>query len=145
MVRMLAAAALALSAVPAQSQPLPEITLRIAGHAVRAEVAHTDATRTKGLMFRKSMKDGDGMLFVFAEQAFHSMWMQNTYLPLSVAFIDHEGVILNIADMQPQTTNPHSAAGLAKYALEMNQGWFSRRGIKAGAKIDGIGKAPPAQ
>ncbi|HTP97423.1 MAG TPA: DUF192 domain-containing protein, partial [Burkholderiales bacterium] len=70
-------------------------------------------------------------------------WMQNTYLPLSVAFIDDAGVILNIADMQPLTTDSHTAAGFARYALEMNQGWFAKRGIKAGAKIEGLGKAPP--
>ena len=126
------------TALPAQ----PEITLKINGQSLAAEVVNVDETRQRGLMFRKTMAENHGMLFVFPESAFHSMWMQNTYLPLSVAFIDDAGVILNIADMQPLTTDSHTAAGFARYALEMNQGWFAKRGIKAGAKIEGLGKAP---
>jgi uncharacterized membrane protein (UPF0127 family) len=82
------------------------------------------------------------MLFVFTQPGFHSMWMQNTYIPLSVAFMDERGVILNIADMVPLTTEPHTAAGFARYALEMNRGWFAARGIRAGAKVEGLGAAP---
>ena len=120
-----------------------EITLTIGGHNLSAEVVNTDEARMRGLMYRKSMAENHGMLFVFAESAFHSMWMQNTYLPLSVAFIDEAGVILNIADMQPLTQDSHTAAGFARYALEMNQGWFRKRDIKAGDKIQGLAKAPP--
>jgi hypothetical protein len=94
-------------------------------------------------MFRKQpLADNRGMLFVFDSLGFHSMWMKNTYIPLSVAFLDDAGVILNIADMAPETTNTHTAAGFARYALEMNQGWFAKRGIKAGAKIEGVAAAP---
>jgi uncharacterized membrane protein (UPF0127 family) len=96
-------------------------------------------------MFRKSLTANQGMLFVFAEVERHCMWMRNTYVPLSVAFMDEAGVILNIADMQPQTENSHCAAGPARYALEMNQGWFAAKGIKPGARISGLAKAPPPQ
>ena len=70
------------------------------------------------------------------------MWMKNTYVPLSVAFLDESGAILNIADMQPQTEQSHCSSGPARYALEMNQGWFAQKGIKPGAKIGGLDKAP---
>ena len=83
------------------------------------------------------------MLFLFPDVALHSMWMMNTYVPLSVAFIDHDGTIINIADMQPQTQTTHSAARPAQYALETTQGWFAKRGIKPGAKVEGLGKAGP--
>jgi uncharacterized membrane protein (UPF0127 family) len=96
-------------------------------------------------MFRKSLAANQGMLFVFAELERHCMWMRNTYVPLSVAFIDEAGVILNIADMQPQTEDSHCAVKPARYALEMNQGWFAAKGIKPGAKIAGLAKAPPPQ
>jgi uncharacterized membrane protein (UPF0127 family) len=71
------------------------------------------------------------------------MWMMNTYVPLSVAFLDRDGTIINIADMQPQTQTTHSATRPAKYALEVNQGWFSKRGIKPGTKVEGLEKAGP--
>ena len=83
------------------------------------------------------------MLFVFPEAARHCMWMKNTLVPLSVAFIDESGVIVNIADMQPQTENSHCAREPARYALEMNQGWYSAKGIAAGARISGLDQAPP--
>jgi hypothetical protein len=73
------------------------------------------------------------------------MWMKNTYVPLSVAFLDAQGVILNIADMAPHTTNAHGAAKPAKYALEMNQGWFRKREIGPGARLEGIENAPSAR
>src|SRR5512139_1676721 len=128
------------------AEKLPITELRIGEHRIRAETAATEPARALGLMHRKQrLGDNQGMLFVFAAAGFHSMWMQNTYIPLSVAFIDERGVILNIADMTPLTTNPHTAAGFARYALEMNQGWFATRGIQAGAKIEGLAAAPPAK
>ena len=118
---------------------LPVIELRIGEHKVSAEVAATEPARTHGLMFRKQPLGADaGMLFVFTAPSFHAMWMRNTYIPLSVAFIDERGVILNIADMMPLTTDSHTAAGFALYALEMNQGWFAAHGIRAGAKVLGL-------
>jgi len=124
---------------------LPEISLTIAGHKLTAEVAHTEGARTQGLMHRRMLPEHRGMLFVFPRIDLHAMWMMNTYLPLSVAFIDAQGVVINIADMTPHTTNAHGATQPAKYALEMNQGWFRKRGIGAGARVEGIEKAPPAR
>jgi hypothetical protein len=136
--------ALAFAAHSAEAQ-LPEVVLAINGHQLTAEVAANDAHRAQGLMHRRMLPENRGMLFVFREPAPQSFWMMNTYLPLSIAFIDERGAILNIADMKPLTTNPHPSAGPAKYALEMNQGWFAKRSIKAGAKIEGIEKAPPGR
>lgn len=119
------------------------VELRVGSHKIRAEVAATEPTRSLGLMHRKQpLAEDAGMLFVFTQTGFHSMWMRNTYIPLSVAFIDERGVILNIADMAPLTTDPHTAAGFARYALEMNRGWFAARGIKSGAQVSGLESAP---
>jgi uncharacterized protein len=124
----------------------PMVELRIGEHRIAAEVAASEPARSLGLMHRKKpLADNAGMLFVFSAPGFHSMWMQNTYIPLSVAFIDERGVVLNIADMMPLTTHAHTAAGFARYALEMNQGWFAQRGIRAGATISGLDAAPKPQ
>lgn len=126
---------------PAGEQPAL-IELRIGSHKIRAEVAADEESRMRGLMYRKKpLPDNHGMLFVFTASGFHSMWMKNTYIPLSVAFIDEAGVILNIADMAPLTTQTHTAAGFARYALEMNQGWFAAHGLRAGAKVEGLAAA----
>jgi uncharacterized protein len=124
---------------------LPHVTLAIGKHNLTAEVASTDPHRSTGLMNRRILPENWGMLFVFPEVARHAMWMMNTYVPLSVAFLDRDGTIINIADMQPQTTDSHPAAAPAKYALEMNQGWFRKRGIKPGDKVEGLEKAGPAR
>jgi uncharacterized protein len=121
------------------------VSLNISGHSLTAEVAHTPISRAKGLMHRNSLGENSGMLFVFPKADGHSMWMLNTHIPLSVAFVDNNGIILNIADMTPHTKTAHGSVGLAKYALEMNQGWFSARGIQAGEKIDGLVQAPAAK
>ena len=126
----------------AADQPLQELRLEIKGHRLVAEVAADDATRTTGLMHRRMMPENRGMLFVFPGASPQSFWMRNTYIPLSIAFIDDSGTIINIADMKPLTTDPHSSARPAKYALEMNQGWFAKRGLKAGTKVDGLARAP---
>ena len=142
----LLAAMLTITASLAQAQAqLPEIPVTVSGHKLTVEVAHTDAARTRGLMHRRMLPESRGMLFVFAETAMHAMWMENTYLPLSVAFLDENGVIINIADMQPHTRDTHPAQRPAKYALEVNQGWFARRGIRPGAKVEGIERAPTAK
>ena len=124
---------------------LPEVTLTIGGNKATAEVASTDSQRQVGLMNRRMLPENRGMLFVFPDVAMHGMWMMNTYVPLSVAFLDREGRIINIEDMQPQTQNTHSASKPAKYALEMNLGWFAKRNIKPGAKLEGIEKAGTAR
>jgi uncharacterized membrane protein (UPF0127 family) len=124
---------------------LPEVVLNIKNHKITAEVASTDTTRSTGLMHRRMLPEDRGMLFVFPETAVHAMWMMNTYIPLSVAFIDASGVIINIEDMQPHTQDAHPAARPAKYALEMNQAWFAKRSIKPGDKLEGLEKAGPAR
>ncbi|MCU0805197.1 MAG: DUF192 domain-containing protein [Burkholderiales bacterium] len=124
---------------------LPQIQLNAGIHVIRAEVANTPESRMKGLMFRKTLGTSDGMLFVFDEPQRQCMWMRNTYVPLSVAFIDANGAILNVEDMEPLTESSHCAAGAAKYALEMNKGWFASRGLKAGTRIGGIEKAASAR
>ena len=121
------------------------VSLTISGHTVTAEVAHTPMARAKGLMYRDALDENSGMLFIFPQADRYSMWMLNTRIPLSVAFVDDKGIILNIADMTPHTKITHRSAGLAKYALEVNQGWFSARGIKAGEKIIGLAQAPQAK
>lgn len=124
---------------------LPEITLTMEGQRLIAEVASTDSQRMQGLMNRRMLPENRGMLFVFPEVAFHGMWMMNTYVPLSVAFIDERGVIINIENMQPHTQNSHNAARPARYALEANLGWFLKRGIKPGAKVEGLQQATRAR
>jgi hypothetical protein len=138
------AALLAVSTATVNAQTaLPEITLSIKGQKLTAEVASTDDARMTGLMHRRMMPENRGMLFVFPYAQPQSFWMMNTYIPLSIAFIDEQGVIVNIDDMKPLTTDPHPSTKPAKYALEMNKGWFAKRGIKAGARIDGLKDAPP--
>jgi uncharacterized membrane protein (UPF0127 family) len=118
--------------------------LTVGFHRIEAEVAATPEHRMVGLMHRKSMPQQRGMLFVFPQVERHCMWMRNTFLPLSVAFLDEKGVILNVEDMQPETENNHCAAKEARYALEMNLGWFKARGAKAGTAIGAIDRAPKA-
>ncbi len=133
--------ALALGALEARAQ-MPEMQFTIAGHKLTAEVAATNPERMQGLMNRRMLPENRGMLFIFTEEAQHAMWMRNTFIPLSVAFIDSKGIITNIEDMKPQTENAHPATRPVRYALEMNLGWFAKRGIKAGAKIEGLEQAP---
>jgi uncharacterized membrane protein (UPF0127 family) len=124
---------------------MPVRQLGISGHTLRVEVAHTETTRSQGLMSRQSMDNNDGMLFIFPEAGRHSMWMMNTDIPLSVAFLDGKGVILNIEDMTPRTATAHGSAGAAKYAIETNLGWFLTRNIKAGERVMGLDKMPVAE
>ncbi len=110
-------------------------------HVIKAEVALAPAERSKGLMFRRSLGFNQGMVFLFDEPAVQCMWMRNTLIPLSVAFIGDDGRIVNIEDMAPQSEDNHCAARPARYALEMSQGWFGKHGIVAGAKISGLPRA----
>jgi uncharacterized membrane protein (UPF0127 family) len=116
--------------------------VKVGPHPLKVELALTDAQREQGLMFRRTLGRNDGMLFVFAEPAYHAMWMKNTLIPLSVAFLDADGVILNVLDMEPQTLDSHAAAGPARYAIETNKGWFAEKKVKAGDKVSGLPKAP---
>ncbi|NMG76725.1 DUF192 domain-containing protein [Aromatoleum diolicum] len=128
--------------VPVARAELPLVELGVGMHRIEAELAHTDQARQIGLMKRSSMPPQRGMVFVFTQEARHCMWMKNTLIPLSVAFLDRDGRILNIADMKPQTEDSHCAAAPARYALEMNQGWFAGRGVAAGERIRGIERLP---
>jgi hypothetical protein len=142
-----AAAALGLCfalAGPALAQ-LPAIELTAGIHLIHAEVANTFETRAQGLMFRKHLGPNEGMLFVFPQAEAHCMWMKNTLIPLSVAFMDDQGKIVSIAEMRPQTETSHCAAAPAKYALEMSGGWFAAKGLKPGAMLLGVSRAPAAR
>jgi len=138
-------ATVAFAAASSALAQMPVVELFAGMYLVRAEVANTFDSRATGLMFRKSLATNEGMLFVFPEPEMTCMWMKNTLIPLSVAFIDATGKIVSISEMQPQTETTHCAAAPAKYALEMNRGWFSSKGLKAGAAIRGLEKAPPAR
>jgi len=107
-------------------------------HIIRAEVAAHETERQQGLMFREKMGTNEGMVFLFEAPAGVCMWMKNTLIPLSVAFIDEDSKIVNIEDMQPQTTDSHCAKKPVKYALEMNQGWFRKKNVKPGSTIEGL-------
>src|SRR5204862_2798976 len=132
--------ALLLVAAPAfaQQPQLPVVQLNAGMHLIRAEVAADYGSRMTGLMQRASMPSNAGMLFIFDEATTQCMWMKNTLIPLSVAFIDDKGAIINVEEMEPQTEDSHCAKRPARYALEMNRGWFAARGIKPGSRTGGI-------
>ena len=146
--RSVVAAALAWAALlyglPARGE-LPVIRLNAGIHVIRAEVANTFETRARGLMYRESLGPNQGMLFVFAWPERHCMWMKNTPLPLSVAFIDERGEVVSISEMVPHSEDSHCAARPARFALEMSKGWFAGKGIRAAARLQGLDKAPPPQ
>ena len=129
---------LAFAAAPALAQELPVVQLSAGMHSIRAEVAADFSTRMRGLMQRASLPANSGMLFIFDQPSIHCMWMKNTLIPLSVAFLDEAGTVINVADMQPHSEQSHCAAREARYALEMNRGWFTARGIKPGMRLGGI-------
>lgn len=139
---VLVAVILSLAPVPAVRAEEPEIALNAGLYVIRAEVARAPVTRARGLMYRKAMPANHGMLFVFAESERQCFWMKNTFIPLSIAFLDDQGEIVNIADMQPRSEDNHCSERPVRYALEMNQGWFAARNIRAGFRISGVEKAP---
>ncbi|MGZ3180870.1 MAG: DUF192 domain-containing protein [Telluria sp.] len=138
--KFLAFAALLAAAAPAYAQgaTFGKTQLSIGINLIQAEVALNEAQREQGLMFREKMAPNAGMIFVFDDVNQQCMWMKNTLLPLSVAFIDAEGKIVNVEDMQPQTLDSHCSARPVKFALEMNLGWFDKHHIKPGTAIDGL-------
>lgn len=136
-------AALLLASASALAQEPATLELSAGIHRIEAEVANTQTGRMIGLMRREYLPPQRGMLFVFDADAYHCMWMKNTLIPLSVAFLDEQGKIINVEEMQPQTENNHCAARPARFALEMNAGWFRQHGIGAGFGISGIERAPP--
>jgi uncharacterized protein len=136
--RLALAMVLALAAGAAAAQALPVVQLQAGMHLIRAELAADFPSRAQGLMYRSAMPSNAGMLFIFDEASAQCMWMKNTLIALSVAFIDERGTVINIEDMTPQTEDSHCARRPARYALEMNRGWFAARGIKPGSRIGGI-------
>lgn len=132
--------ALPVSDVRAQveAQPkLPTVQLRAGMHNIEAEVARTPEQQQLGLMARKSMAAHEGMLFVFPEKQALCFWMRNTLLPLTIAYVDDDGTVVTLADMQPLSDASHCASKPVRYALEMNQGWFKKRSIGVGFKLSG--------
>ncbi|MDR2711047.1 MAG: DUF192 domain-containing protein [Burkholderiales bacterium] len=131
--------------LPTTAQPpLPTIELTVGAKTVTAEVAQTPEQRERGLMYRFTLPSDHGMIFVFDHPQPLSFWMKNTPAPLSIAFIDEHGAILNIREMAPNDeTTLHTSKGNALYALEMRKGWFAEHGINAGATIRGL--PPPTK
>ncbi len=137
---LLSLALLVCSSGYAQEKPqldLPRIKLGAGMHLVDTQVASTPQQRATGLMFRRQMPQTEGMLFVFEQASEQCFWMKNTLLPLTAAFVADDGTIVNLADMAPQTTDSHCSAKPVRFVLEMNQGWFAQKGIKAGFKLSG--------
>jgi uncharacterized membrane protein (UPF0127 family) len=124
----------------AQGTPQPRLAtvdLRAGMHVIKAELAVTPAQQMTGMMFRTEMDGNEGMLFVNDEKSARCFWMKNTLVPLTIAFVADDGTIVNLADMQPQDERSHCSKAPVRFALEMRQGWFDKRGIKAGFKLSG--------
>ena len=116
---------------------LPRIKISAGMHLIDTQIASTEQQRATGLMFRKDMPQTEGMLFVFEQASLQCFWMKNTLLPLSAAFVADDGTIINLVEMKPQTTDSHCSTQPVRFVLEMNQGWFQTKGIKAGFKLGG--------
>ena len=116
---------------------LPRVQLMIGEHQIEARVARTDEERALGLMFRKEMQESEGMLFWCDECTVQRFWMKDTPLPLSIAFVEDDGTIVKIADLEPHSLEAESSGKPVRFVLEVPQGWFARRGIAAGARLAG--------
>jgi uncharacterized protein len=139
-ITLCAAAAFGASAqegMPNGPQHLPVMGLSTGMHLIKAEIAQTPREHAIGLMFRTQMGNNEGMLFAFPQASKQCFWMKNTLIPLAVAFVDEQGVIVNLDEMQAQTESPHCSTKPVRFVLEMNKGWFSKRGIKAGMALAG--------
>ena len=137
---LLGLAAIMGSTAHAQDAPqmdLQRIKLSAGLHLIDTQVAASPEQRATGLMFRRAMPLSEGMLFVFEQASVQCFWMKNTLLPLTAAFVADDGTIVNLADMKPQTTDSHCSRQPVRYVLEMNQGWFSKKGIQAGFRLGG--------
>ena len=140
--KIMLASVLMLLLTPALAQDVPQLdlprtTLKAGMHLVQAQVASTPQQRAVGLMHRADMPANEGMLFVFEQPAVQCFWMKNTLLPLTAAFVQDDGTVVNLADMQPQSLDSHCSAKPVRYVLEMNQGWFAKRGIQNGFRLSG--------
>lgn len=118
--------------VPRSAAGLLVIPVQIGDHSIKVEITQTSTEQARGLMYRREMARDQGMLFAYPDERVLSFWMKNTFIPLSIAFLDTEGRILRIAHMKPQDLTPHSSIQPARYALEMNHGWFEKAGVRAG-------------
>ena len=137
---LLALAATCCNLSHAQTGPqlnLPRTKITAGMYLIDTQVAATPEQRSTGLMFRPQMPQSEGMLFIFDHPSEQCFWMKNTLLPLTAAFVADDGTIVNLEDMKPQTTNSHCSKQPVRYVLEMNQGWFDKKGIKAGTKLSG--------
>ena len=120
-----------------QPQSLPMTTLTAGMHRIQAQLAQSPQQRQTGLMFRREMPTQEGMLFVFEQASAQCFWMRNTLIPLSIAFLAEDGTVVNIEDMSPRSDDSHCSAKPVRFALEMNRGWFAKRGVKPGMRIGG--------
>jgi len=127
--------AMAQAGLPVPQPRLPMVELQAGMHLIRAELAEEPSTRARGLMMRERLGNNEGMLFVFPEKAGHCFWMRNTLIPLSIAFLDDDGTVVNIADMDPRSEQSHCPAKPIRFALEMERGWFATRGLASGTKL----------
>ena len=134
---LLAALAFATAQAQEPQMNLPRVKLAAGMHQIEAQVAQTPDQRATGLMHRKEMPQHEGMLFVFEQPTQQCFWMKNTLLPLSIAFLADDGTVVNVAEMAPQTLESHCSHKPVRYVLEMNTGWFAKRGVKPGSKIAG--------
>jgi len=123
------------SPLPAGSPVFQKKIIIVKDRTITVEIADTSEKRMTGLMYRKSLKKNEGMLFIFSDEEIRSFWMKNTLIPLSIAFIKGDGIIVHIEDMEPQTETTHSSKYPVKYALEVNKGWFKENNITVGDKI----------
>ncbi len=144
-IALAALAAAVLAAMPAscgaQAKILPSERLLIraasgASVALEAEIAEKDADHARGLMYRKSLPEGKGMLFAFSSDRMMSFWMKNTYVPLSIAYLSSDGRILELHDMEPLSEAPVNSDRYARFALEVPQGWFARAGVAVGDRLE---------
>ena len=142
---ILASLILVLCLVPTASmaQETPQINLQrtmlsVGIHQIDAQLAVTPSEHAIGLMYRKEMAQHEGMLFIFKSPGLQCFWMKNTLIPLSVAFLADDGMVLNMADMKPQTEESHCSIKPVRYVLEMNKGWFAKKGVKAGMRLTGL-------
>ncbi len=121
-----------------RAQHLPTVMLGAGMHNIKAEVAETPQEHEIGLMYRTSMGANEGMLFIFERAGQQCFWMKNTLIPLAVAFVADDGTVVNVDEMKPQTLDPHCSTKPVRFVLEMNTGWFTKRGIKEGSKLSGV-------
>ena len=126
----------------AASSQLPQVRIRVGNTDARVEIAATPAVRKRGLMYREELGADDGMLFIFPDERLRAFWMRNTRIPLSIAYADSGGRIVQIADMEPFSEGSVPSGSPARYALEMNRAWFARHGVRVG---DTIRRIPPVE